>query len=173
MTHPLLVATPKEIEKWDHGRLRRHIEVLKKEKKRILRRFKKAKERIVELKETVADLKKELQQVQTERGMLKRKVSHLEFFIESKGSTIPSDDSGKWSGEICDRCGRRNVVGFEVSDELWMKVVGDESVVRCLTCFDEEAQEKVVEYSMEDVAFYHVSWSDWVTIDKRIEENSD
>ena len=68
----------------------------------------------------------------------------------------------KWPGEWCSRCNRRNTVGFTVSDELWNKVVGNNNVVRCLTCFDEEAQSKNIEYGGRDiVALYPVSWSDW------------
>lgn len=69
-----------------------------------------------------------------------------------------------WDGEVCERCSRRNVVGFNVSDELWLAVVGDAGTVRCLTCFDEEAEERNIRYSMSDVLFVHVSWSDWDAI---------
>jgi hypothetical protein len=72
------------------------------------------------------------------------------------------DPPGPWPGEMCRRCGKRNTVGFTVSDELWTKVVGDPHTVRCLTCFDEEAQEKGVRYTGQDILeFYPVSWSDW------------
>ena len=68
----------------------------------------------------------------------------------------------KWTGEWCGRCDRRNTVGFSVSDELWSRIVGDPNVVRCLTCFDEEAQEKGVRYTGADIyEFFPVSWNDW------------
>jgi hypothetical protein len=53
-------------------------------------------------------------------------------------------------------------VGFAVPDELWARVVGDSNTIRCLTCFDEEAQEKGVPYTGADITNFHpVSWSDW------------
>jgi len=64
--------------------------------------------------------------------------------------------------KIDDKPACRNTVGFVVSDGLWFKVVGNPKTIRCLTCFDEEAQEKGVRYTGADILeFYSVSWSDW------------
>jgi len=68
----------------------------------------------------------------------------------------------RWPGEVCKRCGRRNTVGFVVNDVLWSKVVGDPDTIRCLICFDEEAQKRGVRYTGSDIIeMYPVSWSDW------------
>lgn len=70
------------------------------------------------------------------------------------------DDQGRtWFGERCksSRCmGRRNCIGFEVDDEVWMAVIGDENGCVCPQCFDEIAQEKGIEYEFKEV--YPVSW---------------
>lgn len=79
-----------------------------------------------------------------------------------KTCTVPADDASRWPGERCksDRCGgRRNVVGFSVSDEVWAAVVGDEDTILCPQCFDELAQSKGVQYEFNDT--FPVSWSDW------------
>lgn len=65
-----------------------------------------------------------------------------------------------WPGEICKKCGRRNNVGFKVSDDVWEKVVGDHMVIWCPFCFDSEAQIKGIKYQFEQC--FLVSWSDWV-----------
>lgn len=70
----------------------------------------------------------------------------------------------RWPGEVCKRCGRRNTVGYTVPDELWAKVVGEPGTIRCLTCFDEEAQAKGIRYAGAVICaseFYPVSWCDW------------
>ena len=66
---------------------------------------------------------------------------------------------GTWPGEVCKRCGRRNVIGFRVDDDVWMAVVGDPDAVWCAQCFDVEAQAKGIEYTFRDTS--PVSWSDW------------
>ena len=66
-----------------------------------------------------------------------------------------------WRYERCksNRCaGRRVTVGFSVSDEVWEAVVGDANTILCLTCFDEMAQRKGIEY--EVLGLHPVSWSD-------------
>lgn len=66
---------------------------------------------------------------------------------------------GDWPGEVCKRCCRRNVIGFNLPDEVWQAVVRDRWNVLCPTCFDEEAQLAGVRYSFSDI--YPVSWSEW------------
>jgi hypothetical protein len=66
-----------------------------------------------------------------------------------------------WRGEVCKRCHRRNVIGFNVSDGVWATVAGDFNIL-CPTCFDELAEEKGVEYQFD--AVYPVSWSMWEEI---------
>jgi hypothetical protein len=65
----------------------------------------------------------------------------------------------RWHGETCRKCGRRNVVGFVVSDEAWEAVVGDPGTIWCPQCFDVVAQARGVRYRFLEV--YPVSWSDW------------
>lgn len=65
----------------------------------------------------------------------------------------------KWQGEICKRCGRRNNVGFRVSDDIWDKVVGNSGSVWCLQCFDQEAQRKGIKYKVHNT--FVVTWADW------------
>jgi hypothetical protein len=78
---------------------------------------------------------------------------------EFDDSSPPSQpDPQPWPGEVCKRCGRRNVTGFRVPDDAWAKVVGRETVW-CPQCFDEEAQRKGVRY--EFTGIWPVSWSDW------------
>jgi len=79
---------------------------------------------------------------------------------------IPSgqDTTGlSWPGERCrsSRCaGLRNVVGFNVDDGIWEKVVGRDTVV-CLPCFDIMAQQKGIPYEVRGEV-YPVSWSMWL-----------
>ena len=66
----------------------------------------------------------------------------------------------EWLAETCKtaKCnGRRVNVGFLVSDEDWERVVG-EGTVWCLTCFDEEAQRKGVDYEILETCA--VTWAD-------------
>lgn len=60
------------------------------------------------------------------------------------------DRAGRsWEGERCKspNCrGRRNVLGFDVDDETWERVVQGRCNVLCLACFDEMAQDLGVEY---------------------------
>lgn len=56
-----------------------------------------------------------------------------------------------WRGEICKRCGRRNCVGFDLSEETWNAVVHGRWNVLCTTCFDEEAEAAGVEYRFGEV----------------------
>lgn len=66
----------------------------------------------------------------------------------------------EWDGEICKGCNRRNTLAWSVSDEVWMTVVGDAGKVLCVTCFDEAAQRKGVQYELDDEP-KHLSWSDF------------
>lgn len=62
-----------------------------------------------------------------------------------------------WQGEVCKRCGKRNVIGYSVSDEIWEQVVKGRWNVLCPACFDEEAEIEEVSYFFFD--FWHVTWS--------------
>jgi hypothetical protein len=62
----------------------------------------------------------------------------------------------QWKGEVCQRCKRRNVVGFSVADDVWARIVGDPDVVFCTTCFDEAAEAAGVSYDFEGV--FPVPW---------------
>jgi hypothetical protein len=57
----------------------------------------------------------------------------------------------------CDRCERRDVAPFWVTDDIWMKVVGTPVGRFCMTCFDELADEKDVQYTF--LAISPVTWS--------------
>lgn len=63
-----------------------------------------------------------------------------------------------WRYEICKRCGRRNCVGFTVSDATWADVSRDRWNVLCLACFDEEAQAFGIAYEVTET--HLVSWVD-------------
>jgi len=71
----------------------------------------------------------------------------------------------RWRGEVCKNCGRRNVIGFVVDDEVWADVtVGfpfppDAAPVLCPACFDELAEARGVRYEFK--AVYPVTWNDW------------
>lgn len=81
---------------------------------------------------------------------------------------VPTQRDGRrrgWPGEKCKRCGRRNVVGFIVPDEVWMAVVGASSGCWCLTCFDEEAQAKGIAYRVRPEDLAQVSWDMWRDFD--------
>lgn len=62
----------------------------------------------------------------------------------------------KVTGEICKRCNRRNVIGYEVSDKAWHMVSAGLYNVLCPTCFDELAEEKNIIYSF--LAVYPTTW---------------
>ena len=70
-----------------------------------------------------------------------------------------------WRGEVCKRCGRRNVIGFVVDDAVWTAVAADfpfpsgAAPVLCPACFDELAETKGVRYKFKSV--YPVTWADW------------
>lgn len=64
-----------------------------------------------------------------------------------------------WDGEVCTKCNRRNVVGFIVSDDVWLAVTNNPDIVWCSTCFDEEAEAKQIRYHYLQLSA--VSWSDW------------
>lgn len=69
--------------------------------------------------------------------------------------------SGHWPGEICKRCLRRNVVGFDVPDTLWESVAKGRWTLLCPGCFDEVAEEEGVAYDIRQADLYPVSWSGW------------
>jgi len=72
---------------------------------------------------------------------------------------VPRRDSlEEWPCETCYRCGDRNVIGFEIEDDIWMEVVGDPDVVLCPSCFDRAAQDKGVRY--EFLRLHPVSWNE-------------
>lgn len=68
-------------------------------------------------------------------------------------------NADEWPGEVCKRCQRRSVVGFQVPDEIWAAVVVGRWSVLCATCFDEEAEVRLVPYHFSNV--YPVTWSMW------------
>lgn len=65
----------------------------------------------------------------------------------------------QWDGEWCKRCNRRNVLGFNVDDWVWLDVVKKQYSILCITCFDELAEDQQVKYKYTNV--YPVTWSDW------------
>lgn len=65
----------------------------------------------------------------------------------------------RWRGEVCKKCMRRNVIGFQVPDEVWKQVVRGEFNVLCPSCFDELADDRSVRYKFTEV--FPVSWSMW------------
>lgn len=72
------------------------------------------------------------------------------------------DLNDQWAAERCKapKCsGRRNCVGFLVSDSTWAAVVGDPDTIWCLECFDEKAQELGVHYVIRAVHAITWSWS--------------
>lgn len=73
----------------------------------------------------------------------------------------PATEHLTWDGEVCDRCHRRNVVGFNVPDDVWAEITSstEEYQVLCVTCFDEVAEYLGVPYNL--TAIWPVSWSDW------------
>jgi len=51
--------------------------------------------------------------------------------------------------QTCKVCGRRDKFNFSVPDEIWKEIVPPEyqNKVVCLSCFDDFAKEKNVDYS--------------------------
>jgi hypothetical protein len=88
--------------------------------------------------------------------------AYMGYATEQKAVAAARDhhaEESRWLGERCksDRCNwRRITVGFDVSDEDWRAVRGDDERCRCLTCFDEEAQEKGVRYTL--LGLHPVTW---------------
>jgi hypothetical protein len=70
--------------------------------------------------------------------------------------------------QICK--GRRVVVGFNVSDDIWEHVVGDPHTVLCLTCFDEMAQDKGVKYDLTGIFPIPASWETWEEFCQKLTE---
>lgn len=64
-----------------------------------------------------------------------------------------------WPGEVCKGCGRRNVIGFRVADDVWQEVAPEGKNVLCPSCFDELAEAAGVAYSFLEV--FPVTWSAW------------
>lgn len=56
----------------------------------------------------------------------------------------------EWPYESCKLCGNRVIPGFDVSDDIWKKVIGKELCV-CLACFDREAQKKGIYYEINNI----------------------
>lgn len=82
-----------------------------------------------------------------------------EMLAAGKRCVPRADSFESWPGETCYVCGKRHPTGFQVDDDVWVAVVGNEGVVLCPACFDEMAQEKGIKYSVKEVCY--VSWSDW------------
>ena len=68
-------------------------------------------------------------------------------------------EQASWPGEICKRCLRRNVIGFDITDDVWEAVVRNRWNVLCSSCFDEEAQLSAIPYKFSNT--YPVTWSMW------------
>jgi hypothetical protein len=58
--------------------------------------------------------------------------------------------------QTCKVCGRRDKFDYHVSDETWAAVVPPRFLTRvvCLSCFDDYALEKGVDYSAEVCTLY-------------------
>lgn len=61
-------------------------------------------------------------------------------------------------GQTCKSCGRRDNFNFHVPDDLWRLVVPEHlsGLVVCLSCFDEFATEKGIDYSPHLRVLYFV-----------------
>ena len=61
--------------------------------------------------------------------------------------------------EVCKRCFRENAVGFLVPDEVWQAVVPKRyrNKVLCISCFDEFATRRGIDWSAGPVLFWPVS----------------
>jgi len=73
------------------------------------------------------------------------------------------EESSRWRGEICKRCNRRNPVGFQVPDAVWDQVHGEYNLL-CVTCFDELAEQRGVEYEFQGI--WPISWNEWAELQK-------
>lgn len=84
----------------------------------------------------------------------------MELIEKSNTLKDDVDSSGlSWSFERCASTvcrGRRIVVGYRVSDKAWDAVMDGKETCVCLTCFDEEAQRRRVQYEVLDV--HTVTW---------------
>lgn len=83
------------------------------------------------------------------------KISRLEDGEDHRGHDWPFE---RCKSDFCE--GRRNLIGFDVPDKIWSKVVPKDLNVVCLTCFDEMAQEKGISYRNELETFPLVTWED-------------
>lgn len=79
------------------------------------------------------------------------KFKALQDGVDSTGMPWPLERCGS---VVCR--GRRIVVGYRVSDEAWDAVMDGKETCVCLTCFDEEAQRRRVQYEVLDV--HTVTW---------------
>ena len=70
---------------------------------------------------------------------------------------IPSGERAPaaWAGQTCRVCGCRDKFSFDVPDDVWRAVVppGENGVV-CLSCFDDFARERGVDYSKAIMTLY-------------------
>lgn len=77
-----------------------------------------------------------------------------------------------WLHEICKVCGRKNVAGFRVTNEMWKRVTGKTTGVLCINCFDDLAAEKGIDWTEEPIEFYTIStvasqkWADAVLFEE-------
>ncbi len=70
-----------------------------------------------------------------------------------------------WLCEVCADCGRNNVLGFSVPDEVWQAVTEGtqfENRVLCILCFDALATERDVDwaaghYTGQPIEFWPIS----------------
>lgn len=72
----------------------------------------------------------------------------------------PLKNRGAWLGEWCDFCDRRNVIGYEIEDELWLKIIGDQDAVACLTYLDEQAEKLQITYNI-NILTKPLQWHCW------------
>jgi hypothetical protein len=61
-------------------------------------------------------------------------------------------------GQSCKACGRRDKFDFSVPDEIWAAVVPPKfaNLVVCLSCFDDFAQVRGVDYASHMTTLYFV-----------------
>jgi hypothetical protein len=61
-------------------------------------------------------------------------------------------------GQTCKACGRRDKFDFHVPDDVWLSIVPESlsGLVVCLSCFDEFASKKGIDYSAHLRALYFV-----------------
>ena len=75
--------------------------------------------------------------------------------IDRNGNDI---DSNKWPCEVCIECGRRNTIIYKVHDNKWIDIMGNEDGVLCVTCLDEIAQEKNIQYNLTFIKAGYLPW---------------